>query len=198
MINPSDLCGLGGVALTIAGTLVLMLGRLPFSRRVLLGVGTLLFVLLLLPFGDLPLAAYPRGMVGDLSISTLLLVLYALARRGGLGAPVDPARRLLALLIPVLGALLLYPLALGAAYYDPYRWGFGEPAFLGSLLVLSLLAIAARLPLVAVAISLAVLAWAAGVYESRNLWDYLLDPLLALYAFAACLRAPFARRAKAY
>ncbi len=30
MINPSDLCGLGGVALTIAGTLVLMLGRLPF------------------------------------------------------------------------------------------------------------------------------------------------------------------------
>jgi hypothetical protein len=36
----------------------------------------------------------------------------------------------------------------------------------------------------ALCIALAVVAWSAGWYESPNIWDYLLDPWLAIYAIA--------------
>ena len=36
---------------------------------------------------------------------------------------------------------------------------------------------------------LAVLAWAAGWYESGNLWDYLIDPMVAGYAVFALLNS---------
>jgi hypothetical protein len=40
---------------------------------------------------------------------------------------------------------------------------------------------------VALGLSLAVLAWALGLYESRNLWDYLVDPLVAAWGIGALL-----------
>jgi hypothetical protein len=84
---------------------------------------------------------------------------------------------------------LLYPLVLGAAPYDSYRWGYGDPFFLGLLLALALAGVAWRRPLVTLSISLAVLAWAAGCYESANLWDCLIDPLLSIYGACALLFA---------
>ena len=33
--------------------------------------------------------------------------------------------------------------------------------------------------------TLAALAWSLGWYESGNLWDYLLDPFVAIYALCA-------------
>jgi hypothetical protein len=36
--------------------------------------------------------------------------------------------------------------------------------------------------LVALCIAFAILAWTVGWYESSNLWDYLLDPWIAIYA----------------
>jgi len=41
---------------------------------------------------------------------------------------------------------------------------------------------------VALCIALAVFAWDIGWYESNNLWDYLLDPLLSIYALNAVMR----------
>jgi len=38
-------------------------------------------------------------------------------------------------------------------------------------------------------IALAVLAWSTEWYESRNLWDYLLDPMLFIYAITQLLRS---------
>jgi len=66
--------------------------------------------------------------------------------------------------------------------FDPYRLGYGSPCFLGVLAAVALAAWFARLQLVAVCIALAVLAWTIGWYESGNVWDYLLDPFVALYA----------------
>jgi len=44
------------------------------------------------------------------------------------------------------------------------------------------------LPLVTSCVALGVLAWVVGAYESRNLWDYLLDPLVWAWSLAAvCL-----------
>jgi hypothetical protein len=48
--------------------------------------------------------------------------------------------------------------------------------------MIALASAALRVPLVTLSISLAVLAWSVGWYESGNLWDYLIDPLLAVYS----------------
>jgi hypothetical protein len=48
----------------------------------------------------------------------------------------------------------------------------------------------------ALCIALAVAAWSAGWYESPNLWDYLLDPWLAVYAIIVQGKYWWAQRRK--
>lgn len=182
MASFTDLTGLAGVALALAA-----IACLPLAKRVAPMVAGAVLLLLLLPIGDLPVAAYVRGMVGDVSITTLSLLAYAHLRRAGAVSPLSAPRRVGALLLLLVAVAVLYPLALGAAPYDSYRWGYGDPWFLGFLLALTLAAVALRMPVVALPISVAVLAWAVGWYESNNLWDYLVDPLLAMYAVAGSL-----------
>ena len=182
MISPTDLAGLAGLSLAVAALCGMALARLGLSRRASLAATGLVVLVMMLPFGALPPAGYLRGMVGDLCLTSLVLVADAYARRLGL-VPVPEARRRAGLLVVlVIAAGALYPLALGAGAYDPYRLGYGDPWFLGLLLALALAAVARRESLLALVIALAVLGWAAGAYESGNLWDYLIDPWLALYA----------------
>ncbi|MEO8343169.1 MAG: hypothetical protein ABI536_05055, partial [Gallionella sp.] len=78
MINFTDLTGLASVASATAACLLLLPGvtRLAKSRLAWL-LGTM-FVLMLIPFHGMPLAAYVRGVTGDLSITTLILLWCAL------------------------------------------------------------------------------------------------------------------------
>lgn len=188
MINFTDITGLGGSAIAIAAMAV----RLPVVSRLqrpyLAALAALLAIAVLLPFGGLPLAAYVRGVTGDLSITSLLLLTLALARPLSGWSPLDARARSVLLLFIVVAAAVLYPLALGTGFFDPYRLGYGSPWLLGGLLVVTLLAWWRRLPVIALAIALAVLAWGVGWYESTNLWDYLLDPLLAIYAIGVLLK----------
>jgi len=188
----TDFTGVAGIALGLALLCHRAVGCL-LSRRVSMAITGVVFVLLRITFSDLPPAAYVRGMVGDLSITTLVLLGYGFMRQTGFSPKLDVGRRIGGLLLLVLAAAVLYPLALGAAPYDTYRWGYGEPWFLAMLLGFALAAIALRLPLVACSISLAVLAWTVGWYESNNLWDYLIDPMLAIYAVFGLISAIFSR-----
>jgi hypothetical protein len=85
MPNITDLTGLAGVACaTAAVAYLLLLGLLPgigkLARwRLALLQGTV-FVLMLIPFCAMPFAAYLRGMTGDLSITTLVLLCCAMLR----------------------------------------------------------------------------------------------------------------------
>jgi hypothetical protein len=192
MASFTDLTGLAGIALALAAACRVLLWRTSLEGRAAVAVAGLVFVLLLLPFGELPLAAYVRGMTGDLSITTLVLIACVVVWRTVLpkqsvGRPTGEL-----LLLVAVAAGVLYPLALGAASYDSYRWGYGEPLFLGVLLMIALASAALRVPLVTLSISLAVLAWSVGWYESGNLWDYLIDPLLAVYSVFALLLMNFA------
>jgi hypothetical protein len=49
--------------------------------------------------------------------------------------------------------------------------------------------------LVVLVVLSAALAYLAGAYESRNLWDYLIDPLAASYALAWLAASALGRRA---
>lgn len=201
MIAFTDITGLSGSALALGAVALRLPGvaRLSLAQRT--GLFAAVFAGALIPIDGLPPAGYLRGAIGDLSIASLVLLLgsvryrlLALWRTGvfnaipsGVRNERESARRMLLALI-VLVALLLYPMALGWGGFDPYRLGYGNVWFLSGLLVVALLAVFRRAALVALVISLAVLAWVAGWYESTNLWDYLLDPLAAVYALGALLR----------
>jgi hypothetical protein len=181
----TDLAGLLGAAAAIAA----LLSNLPGIARRKRGdprlVPLAIFVAALVPLGPLPAAGYLRGIVGDLSVTTVLLLLRGLLRPapGGdeVGSRSWPA---LQVLVAAFG-LVLYPSSLGLGPVDPYRLGYGSPWFLGGLLALALAAGYCRITLITWCLALAVLAWALGAYESRNLWDYLVDPLVAAWGLCA-------------
>jgi hypothetical protein len=183
----TDVAGLAGAAAAIA-TVLLGLPGIAGLRRAHPGPVLLAaLVAALVPLGALPAAGYLRGIVGDLSVTTVLLLLRGLLRPPPGWAAKD-ARSRLALQLPVAAAgLALYPSALGLGPLDLYRLGYANPWFLGGLLALALAAGFFRLTLVTWCLALAVLAWALGAYESRNLWDYLVDPLVAAWGLGALL-----------
>ena len=183
----TDLTGLAGTTAAIAAVLLGLPGIARLRRAHPTPTLLAAVVAALVPFGALPAAGYLRGIVGDLSVTTVLLLLRSLLRPA-LGWPAIDARSRLALeILVVAGGLVLYPLALGSGPFDPYRLGYANPWFLGGLLALAVAAGLRRLTLVAWCLALAVLAWAVGVYESRNLWDYLVDPLVAAWGLGALL-----------
>lgn len=191
MIRFIDATGLLGNAVAIAA----VASRVPGLSR--LGAGArralvaAVLVLVLVPLGNgLPLAGYLRGATGDLSVTSLLLLTLYLLRYTGGGPPrqrASAARDALLALVAVTG-VVLYPMALGWGGFDPYRLGYGSYGMLVVLLALALAAVLRGAALVAWALALGVLAWSAGWYASSNLWDYLLDPALVVYAIVALAR----------
>ncbi|TXT23288.1 MAG: hypothetical protein FD134_2219 [Gallionellaceae bacterium] len=207
MIAFTDLTGLAGSAVAVAATTACLPGvaRLRKERRIILMCAVA--VVALFPFGALPLAAYLRGAIGDLSITSLVLLALAIARfvlaPAPAGEPIISCRepecekdRQALLLLVVLAAAWLYPMALGVGLFDPYRAGYGSVWLVGALLLLALAACHRGRLLVASCIALPVLAWSVGWHESNNLWDYLLDPLLAIYAAGTVVKRGARRRIK--
>lgn len=182
MPNFTDLTGLASVAGATTASLLLLPGIARITKprlAILLGA---VFVLLLIPFGTMPIAAYVRGASGDMSITTLVLLWCALLRPWCSAIKGNHHFALSAMI--VLAALALYPMALGVGAHDPYRLGYGDPLFIAVLLLLAMLAWFWKFSMIALCIAFATLAWAVGWYESDNLWDYLLDPFVSLYALA--------------
>lgn len=183
MTGLNEMSGLASSAVAVAALCALFATRL--SRgRLALSFGAVA-VAMLVPLGALPIAAYVRGAIGDLSVLTLALLLRAVLARLSGWEPIEERTRLALQSFIALAALVLYPMALGFGPFDPYRLGYGNPWLVGALCLVALAAWFRRMPLVALCIALAVLTWAVGWYESSNLWDYLLDPAVSIYALSA-------------
>ena len=89
---------------------------------------------------------------------------------------------------------MFYPLALGLGMFDPYVWGYGSLGFLIGVVLFALLCGVFGWTKGVWIFAIAIIAWAGHLHESTNLWDYLLDPLLALWAIITCIRILFIRR----
>lgn len=150
-------------------------------RNYKLGLAAALTILLLIPFGGLSLAEILRGLLGDLSITSLLMLVLALR----INTDVLQQRNLKIFI--ALMALVLFPFALGVGMFDPYRLGFGNPGFIAALLLISLGTYYLRQTYIALSITLAALAWSVGWGEANNLWNYLIDPWLGIYALGSVL-----------
>ena len=185
----TDLTGLAGVAVAIAASLLRAPGMMRLAPPHRVWMAGAVIVIALIPFNGFPLAAYVRGATGDLSLTTLVLLGCALMRVTSVRATkcasaVDCHRHELLVLV-ALGAVLLYPMALGYGTFDPYRLGYGNALFVYALSAVALAAWFWKRHLIALCIALALLTWAGGGYESDNLWDYLLDPFVSIYAISA-------------
>ena len=77
---------------------------------------------------ELPLSAYVRGVIGDLSVVSMLLLWTSLLP-GRKPAPL--AFKFAVACI----AIVFYPLALGFGMIDPYAWGYGSILFLIAVLL---------------------------------------------------------------
>lgn len=127
-------------------------------------------------------AFFIRGVVGDVSILTLCLLLAGTFSRLGLVKPLEEKQNLLVLVSVIVIGIPFYTATLGMTYVDPYRWGFGSMLLL-PLFVVALWASWVRYWFIASVVTLIVIVWAVGGgLESGNLWDYLIDPLLLVYA----------------
>ncbi|MFC5522631.1 hypothetical protein [Polaromonas jejuensis] len=192
MLPPlTDLAALLGIDLVLcAGLLRLLAWRRDLGqvRPWVKWVTAACFFLLWCPVGAarLPLLAYVRGISSDLSITLVALVGLGLWERLR-GSRAIATREWMALNgVVAAAALFLYPLALGWGDWDAYRAGWGTWGLWSALFAVSLIFWLKGLRLLPMLVALALLAWTAGLLESTNLWDYLMDPWLAMAALFQC------------
>jgi hypothetical protein len=211
MMHLTDITGLAGVSLTIISIIFRLrfLARLQLHAKIGLTIG--LLILLWVPLDGLSAAEFVRGVTGDFSLTSLILLALFLflprpvsGGRANMGAetllyhrsnfrPSRPPARGKLLMLIVVAAFVLYPFALGIGTFDPYRLGFGNLWFIAGLLLIALFAWFEQYTLIALSISLAVLAWGIGWYESNNLWNYLIDPWVSVYALGALVKKSISR-----
>jgi hypothetical protein len=178
----TDLTGLFGVTLALFTLLIRVpqIRAFPVRQRTALWAAAV--VVASIPLWGLSLSGFVRGITGDLSITTLLVLALAMARTLTGCTLIEEENRLRILRAVAIAAVVLYPFALGFTMFDPYRLGYGNLWFMLAMLAFTLWSVLRYSMLLALVISLAVTAWSVGWYESPNLWDYLLDPWLAVYA----------------
>ena len=179
-MTPGSVAGELGCALLLS---FLVLNTARARRQTLKATITLLTMgVVLVPLYELSLAGALRSVTGDLSITTVVLVVSGIGSRWLDREISSYSSRRLVMLFSGIGGLAFYPPALGLTYGDPYTWGYGSPLLLFALLGLSLAAVHYECYLPALCATGAVAAYTLGIYDSTNLWDYLLDPLLTVYA----------------
>lgn len=167
--------------------LVLPSKRLPVKVRGVLAL--LLLALSQVPVDGISLAGHWQASVGELAITTTLLLLTLAWRRLRAQRSLLPT----GMRGPLMGlgvfALIFYPLSMGAASIDPYRTGF-IPVFVMTLVCFVTLVLwwRGRNTFLVAALALATLAYAFDALPSHNYWDYLFDPVLAVFGLNLAIR----------
>jgi hypothetical protein len=148
----------------------------------------ILLAMSLIPFAQFSLAFYFAGLFGALSVTTcVLLCTYLFIRCSGrdfsgvLKSEVLSNDLASIYVLVAFTAIFLYPSALGISMWDFYSEGY-YPVIL-SPLIFSIFAFSVYRGSIylAVLLGLVFAAFILQLGESDNLWDYLLDPVLAIY-----------------
>lgn len=178
-----------GSALLVAVLVTVIAGRfVKDARNRLVAVALLLLIGLFLPLNGLTFAQWLRSVVGDLSVLTLLIFAHILLSRLFSYDFIAPNALHNLLLGIVLVGVVFYPLTLGLSHFDPYQLGYQSLIIPAFLCILSLAAWLAVQRVLAVVLLLPLLAFNLQLFESNNLWDYLMDPVLFVYAVVQIIR----------
>ena len=182
MISFPSFTGLAGCALLPAAIImgVKGIGRRSVKTRCI--IFALLLGLAFLPIKGVTLAGYLWSLIGHVSITTLVLVFLTCISRIADRALYKQSSFLALMVVVATGGVFLYPLALGLTSFDPYSLGYHSRVFAALLFCVALAAWYFGFYLVQFCVIFAVSGFLLGIYESRNMWDYLIDPLIVTYA----------------
>lgn len=138
-------------------------------------------VLIVLPLNTWLVIEFSRGYFGDLSMATLFMCgLYIANIARPNGKQVLQSNNSLKLFL-IIVSVLFFPAALGMTQFDPYALGYASTAgfelLLIAIAVISLVAWYLNQQQLALYLGLVLLAFGLQIYESNNLWNYLIDPI---------------------
>lgn len=151
------------------------------------------FAIALFPVHDLMIAGYVRGIIGDLSITSMILLMYFIieAYSGKTHFSAFEKQRLHRCIL-LLG-LILYPFALGLSLLDSYSLGYGNFWLIPVFVVIIAGLIIGQSWIILAMLICGISGYVFHIMESSNLWDYLIDIWIFLY----CLLAFVCRQGKA-
>lgn len=186
----STLIGLSGISLLLCVALLRFLILFNLKKSMVSILLLLFFFLTFVSMDGYSINQYFRGIFNDLSISSLILAMYYLFTYNQ-----PPIQTHSILRIIALSGVLFYPLALGFGPIDPYAWGYFNNIHAYTAPLLLLLALFILLTyafykkdlMTLICLPGASLAFQLNLLESRNLWDYLLDPLIFIFALFSVL-----------
>lgn len=138
-------------------------------------------VLMLLPIGGINWLLLLRGIVGDFSLASLWLAVLGMVKFYQPSHIWLKQQSRLVMWV-LLAGLLLYPGALGWGAVDPYTWGYRNPFMLLALGIVLFSSILKNQWLVYLWLVSAFIFFNLELFESTNLWDYLIDPVAVLWS----------------
>ena len=185
---------LGGVALVFSALILHGTRNRVSSITVKIAIVVASLFLLLFPVVTEPLVIYLRGFTGDFSVAMLLLSAVTI---GSIFVQKDfittQDKKLFYLMITLM-SLVLYPPSLGWGRVDTYQLGYSFWLVEWVLVALGLLAFSLRAPLTVVWIATALISYQLSLFESRNLWDYLIDPIVSVIAISSSIVGLFRKK----
>ena len=152
------------------------------------GLGLIALGTLMIPVAGLPLARVLAAVMDHWSVPLLALLVAVVAKTFFSAELLRREDRRDIWVFGAMTGVVLYPLALGIGSVDPfaYGWHFG-PLFVvigGVALLLQW-----RRNRLGVLLLLAIFAWLAGIAESGNLWDCLVDPVFFFVSVGALVKS---------
>lgn len=190
LLSLQTIIGLTGISILLSAILLRVLLFYKIKKQAAYLISVLLFAMSFISFSGDSISFYFRGLFNDLSITTLILLIYFFTRPEANSSQTRP----LFFLVAIAG-LFFYPTALGFGPVDPYSWGFinKDHGLLPPLIFIIILAglmyfaFIKNNSILLLSLVLSTIAFQLGLLESRNIWDYLFDPLIFIYALATTL-----------
>ncbi|MEA1889007.1 MAG: hypothetical protein U9N50_04400 [Pseudomonadota bacterium] len=144
-------------------------------------VAVVILLSLIIPVVDSNIWLWINGAAGELSIVSMILLSAFILRKMAVRDLILPSTRIHLYIFILLAGILLYPATLGLMQFDPYALGYSfELSML--LLSISILYWIFKQQQMAVILLITVAVREAGILNSLNTWDYLIDPLLWLFS----------------
>ncbi len=136
-----------------------------------------------IPINGLPVIGYIKVLTGNLSITTVTLIIFALYEilNDNKNTNTKYSISRLMIIISLIG-LVFYPMSLGLTFFDPYILGYDTLYMTLFLFISAIIMIVNKLHLIALCIIFAIFAHSFNLLNSSNLWDYCLDFPLFLFS----------------
>ncbi|MCW8963788.1 MAG: hypothetical protein OQL16_08330 [Gammaproteobacteria bacterium] len=183
-----DYMGLLGCLLFLIAVPLTALKQPCFKRKTVTIAIFLMMGLAVVPINELSVLAYIRAVLADLSITSMILLCAMIASAYTGQRFIKTSSRHQLENSVLIAALILYPLGLGLTPYDTYAAGYGSLTMLGMLVLVAGYLLWREAYFVLTLLLIAICAYLAGMLQSSNLWDYMIDPWLVILVITTKIR----------